>query len=65
MKRYSVFAGHCYYPAGGWIDFVGFIDTLDEVATALPAYDVDWWHVVDLSNGQTVLDSFDGKISPA
>ncbi|WP_034299021.1 hypothetical protein [Herbaspirillum sp. RV1423] len=65
MKRYAVFAGPYYYPAGGWDDFVGFIDALDEVATALPDHVVDWWHVVDLTLGHIVFDSYRGQVDPA
>lgn len=30
LKRYLVFEFEQYYPAGGWNDFVGSFDTLEE-----------------------------------
>lgn len=32
MKRFLVFAGNHYYPAGGWRDFRGGFDDLDSAA---------------------------------
>jgi len=45
MKPYLVFAGEQYYPRGGWGDFVGSADTMDE-ALALVPKDADWHHIV-------------------
>ena len=30
MKRYLLFGGHVYYPRGGWRDFIGSFDTVEE-----------------------------------
>lgn len=30
MKKYLLFAGHSYYPAGGAFDLIGDYDTLEE-----------------------------------
>jgi hypothetical protein len=34
MKRYLLFAGYQYYPDGGWEDFKGGFDTLQECSDA-------------------------------
>jgi len=51
MRRYLLFAGDQYYPAGGWHDFQG---SFDSVAEAKEDYERhrwlkywDWGHVVD------------------
>lgn len=51
MKRYLLFAGEEYYPSGGWNDFRGAFDTLEEARLA--AFEPRgceygyWFHVVD------------------
>lgn len=56
MKKYLLFAGHNYYPAGGVLDFIGDYDTLEEAleeANRKEGWEdyktevYDWWHVVD------------------
>lgn len=50
MGRYLVFAGHFYYPSGGWDDFKGSFDSLkDAKKQARDTFDkgCDWYHVVD------------------
>lgn len=50
MKRYLLFAGDCYYPCGGWSDFRGSFDNLDEARElAMKDHDPgwDWFHIVD------------------
>lgn len=47
MKRYMLFAGDTYYPAGGWDDFVLWFDEPEELAAYLKLYKPDWWQVVD------------------
>lgn len=44
MKRYLLFAGNYFYPLGGWNDFVGDYDTIEE---ALQYAVKEWWHIVD------------------
>ena len=52
MKRYLLFRGDIYYPAGGWDDFKGSFDTLVEAAEeATKDSSFDWWHVVDSHTG--------------
>jgi len=31
LKRYHIFCGGAYYPVGGWADFLGSVDSLEEV----------------------------------
>ena len=54
MKRYLVFAGSTYYPAGGWNDFCGSfdseLDALDYIARK--DSDCEWWHIVDTTTEQ-------------
>lgn len=62
MKRFLLFAGHNYYPSGGWNDFRSdheTAETADEVGHDLisrcvsfgsPAY--DWYEVVDTETGR-------------
>lgn len=48
MKRYLLFYGETYYPAGGWGDFRGSFDTLREATDAFGAPADNYWaHVVD------------------
>ena len=30
MKKYAAFAYPQYYPSGGWGDFIGFVDSVEE-----------------------------------
>ena len=43
-KRYMAFAGANYYPCGGWNDFIGFFDTVEEAKEAARG---DWRQVID------------------
>lgn len=54
MKRYALFEGSEYYPAGGWDDFVGTYDTKEEAEKARSPLKYGWWHVVDLQTGEKV-----------
>jgi hypothetical protein len=47
MKRYLLFAGSFYYPAGGWSDFLGDFDSVDEAHRSAPASDFDLLEVID------------------
>ena len=47
MKRYLLFGGDCYYPAGGWDDFMGAFDTFEEARQHAGDHPADWQHVVD------------------
>ena len=51
---FALFAGDSYYPVGGWGDFQGVFDSLED---AVAAYDEglnDWGHVVDLCTQKEV-----------
>lgn len=53
MKRYLLFAGHLYYPSGGWDDFQGDFDSVEAAEAHIPTVQETlhsssfWWHVVD------------------
>jgi hypothetical protein len=36
MKRYLLFTYDSYYPGGGWTDFAGSFDTIEEARAASP-----------------------------
>jgi len=60
-KPFALFLGDDYYPDGGWRDFVGFFETIDEAIAAAvePEEDcVSGWgfHVADLRTGKIVTD---------
>lgn len=64
MKRYALFVGETYYPAGGWNDFVGFFDTLEEAKTMAVEPENDavsgwWFNIVDLTTGVIVVEDAD------
>jgi hypothetical protein len=52
---FILFAGQDYYPGGGWEDFIGMYESLEEAREAFykSGYSVikyEWGHVVDLEN---------------
>jgi hypothetical protein len=53
LKNFLLFAGDVYYPSGGWDDFQGSFDTVDEAKAYLKAqnHNHDWWQIVNLSTG--------------
>jgi hypothetical protein len=53
VKRFLFFANDTYYPCGGWGDFQGAFDTLEEAKAAVDdcakcSRGPDWWEIVDL-----------------
>jgi hypothetical protein len=54
VKRFVVFAGDKYYPAGGWDDHVGSFDTEAEARLVLKNAPDDWGHIIDLETGEEV-----------
>ena len=59
MKQFLVFAGLDYYPEGGWSDFIGAYDTLDEAKANCPEIDpftIDWNQIVDLNTHKIVYE---------
>jgi hypothetical protein len=58
--NYLVFAGAHYYPAGGWDDFIGAYNTIEEAreaaAKATELSWVNWWQIVNIRS-YTVVES--------
>ena len=55
MKRYLLFSGDVYYPAGGWDDLVDTFDTekeAHEFGRELYKRNNNWFHIVDLELGR-------------
>ena len=52
MKRYLLFRGDDYYPAGGWNDFEGDYSCLEDAIRA--GRRADWFHVVDSETWEEV-----------
>lgn len=57
MKRYLLFVGDFYYPAGGWNDYKGCYATLEEAKDAgfKLQTDCSWAHIVDINAGEIVF----------
>lgn len=55
MKRYAMFAYDVYYPSGGWGDFKGSYDTIEEAETAGKNSGCDNFDVVDLTTGEELM----------
>ena len=56
LRRYAAFACERYYPLGGWGDFVGSWDDLEEARKAAHAARTESCHVVDLTSGEVVYE---------
>jgi len=56
MKRYLLFAGSSYYPAGGWSDLAGNYDTLAEAVDAAVALKDDWYKIIDTTTMEPVKE---------
>lgn len=62
-KRYALFVGDCYYPRGGWSDFVGFFDNAADAVFAVAEPEEDcvsgwWFNVADLETGMIVASAW-------
>lgn len=55
MKRYLLFAGQDQYPTGGWGDFKGDFDTIEDAYQSNKGT-IDWWEIVDSETGQVIKD---------
>jgi hypothetical protein len=55
VKRYLLFYGDNYYPSGGWDDFKGDFDSVDEAKVAFEKQREDWGHVVDVATGTVTI----------
>ncbi len=51
---FLLFAGHDYYPGGGWEDFKGCYPTVGDAVLAAASLDEDWWHIVDCDKKEIV-----------
>ncbi len=60
LKRYLVFGHATYYPEGGWSDFKGSFDSLEEADALAEQLDNDPYvgnsHVVDTHTGDFAED---------
>ena len=56
MKRYALFQGTIYYPGGGWSDFAGTFDTIEEALAKVknPNDEYEWYEIIDLFSGEDV-----------
>ncbi len=54
MKRFLLFGSDMYYPAGGWDDFVGDFDTLEQANAFGRNAAKDWVHIVDTAQLEIV-----------
>ena len=52
--RYLLFAGEDYYPAGGFDDFVGSYDTMEQ-AKETSLDNKNWAHIVSISVDGTIV----------
>jgi hypothetical protein len=47
---YMLFAGDCWYPEGGWLDYRGTFPSIAEAKAVAELGDengkYDWWHIV-------------------
>lgn len=69
MKRYLAFKGDDYYPSGGFEDFFGEYDNLEDAVSELedsqkntnrgpkPWY-FEWAHIYDTELGEIIWDSY-------
>lgn len=54
MKRYLLFTGLTYYPLGGWHDWDGDFDTIEDAKIYISSRRVDWWDIVDTETKEVV-----------
>lgn len=59
----ALFAGDSYYPSGGWGDFQGMFDSLEDAAAAYDQGRYDWGHVIDLRTQTEVHDFLQRSLS--
>lgn len=66
MKRYLLFHGYIYYPAGGWDDFEESFDTLDDAKAYVEKNRPNetysswgwyhWYHIIDSQTNEKIVD---------
>ena len=55
MKRFLLFMGEHYYPEGGWHDFMGSFETLEDAKSAALKSNWEWVQVVDIEENDIVF----------
>lgn len=55
MKRFLLFWGDIYYPSGGWGDFKGSYDTIEEALDKCTK--AEWYQIVDISTGTVIKEA--------
>lgn len=48
LLPFALFSGDYYYPAGGWGDFVGCYESMEDALGGFIPSEYAWAHVVDL-----------------
>ncbi len=56
MKKYLLFSGDMYYPCGGWDDFQGEYDTIEEAKEIAEKQGDEWWQIVDLATREVITN---------
>lgn len=57
MKRFLLFGGGYYSADGGWCDFKGSFDSIEEAqSAALADKDLKWFHVADVQTASIVRE---------
>ena len=56
VKRYLLFYGEAYYPIGGWNDYKGSFDTIEEAKALMEKseWKPDWYDIVDTETSEKV-----------
>lgn len=57
MKRFLIFSYDQYYPGGGWGDFKGAADTIEEARTVAATLKDDFIEIVDLETLKEVVEA--------
>ena len=61
MKRFLLFTGDDYYPEGGWGDFGGDFDTIEEIKRTEQYIVDDWNEIVDTKTMLVVKEKVEEK----
>jgi hypothetical protein len=60
MEDYALFAGSMFYPRGGWNDFRGYFDSVDNAKEWFDNYKGTmknlWMHIVYIPDGAIVYE---------
>lgn len=54
LKRFLLFCGADYYPSGGWGDFVGDFETMEEALERKNVINEEWFQIVDIETAEVV-----------